>query len=204
MTRFEQLREVLDTLSDGSHYLFSLEELSSIFPELERSALKNLISRSTRKGILERVCNGVYINPRAPFHSGYLLYHTASMLRASSFSYLSMESVLSDAGIISQIPISWICLMTSGRSYTFDCGRWGRIEFIHTKKQPAVLIDQISYDSTIRLWRASVHLALQDMKDAGRSMDLVDWEVLEETEDYLNTSIPSSSKTKSGPQATSQ
>jgi predicted transcriptional regulator of viral defense system len=185
MTRFEQLRKILDTLSDESHYLFSLEYLSSIFSELDKPALKNLVSRSARKEIIERICSGVYLNPRAPFHPGYLLYHTAALLRASCFSYLSMESVLSDAGIISQVPISWISLMTSGRSYTFDCGKWGTIEFVHTKKKPATLVDQISYDSTIRLWRASVPLAVQDMKDAGRPLDLIDWGALEEKYEFI-------------------
>jgi hypothetical protein len=180
MTRYEELKEILETLSDGRGYLFTLEDLSSAFPGMNRDGIKNLMSRSVQKGILERVCSGIYLNPRAPFEPGYVLYHTAAKLRASCFTYLSLETVLSEAGIISQMPISWISLMTSGRSYTFDCGKWGSIEYIHTKKSPASLANQLSYDSRKRLWRASVQLALQDMRSAGRSLDLIDMEALED------------------------
>lgn len=152
---------------------------------MDRAAVRNLASRSAKKGILERICGGIYLNPRAPFSAGYLLYHTAALLRVSCFTYLNMESVLSDAGIISQTPISWIILMTSGRSYTFECGRWGTIEFIHTEKTPAALAEHLSYDAARRLWRASVQLALQDMKTAGRPLDLVSREALEEYDESV-------------------
>ena len=185
MTTYERLRELLDAFSDENHYLFTLQDLSTAFPDMDRAAIRNLASRSAKKGILERICGGIYLNPRGVFPAGYLLYHTAALLRASCFTYLSMESVLSDAGIISQIPISWISLMTSGRSYTFECGTWGAIEFIHTKKKPASLADHLSYDAARRLWRASVQLALQDMKAAGRPLDLISQEALEEYDEFI-------------------
>ena len=54
--------------------------------------------------------------PEVHYPSDLVLYHAAARLRADALCYLSLESVLSDAGVISQIPINWITLMTSGRS----------------------------------------------------------------------------------------
>jgi hypothetical protein len=82
--------------------------------------------------------------------------------------------VLSDAGIISQVPLRWITLMTSGRSGKISCGRFGTIEFIHTAKSPQRLAKDLHYDPRCRLWRASVPLALADMKAARRNMELVE------------------------------
>jgi hypothetical protein len=65
-----------------------------------------------------------------------ILYHSAAKLRAGEFNYLSLETVLSDAGAISQIPMNWITIISSGRSNIIDCGAFGKIEFIHTTTSP--------------------------------------------------------------------
>ncbi|HPB75684.1 MAG TPA: hypothetical protein PLY96_10585, partial [Chromatiaceae bacterium] len=92
----------------------------------------------------------------------------------------SLESALSDAGLISQIPMNRVTLMSSGRSVTLSCGRYGTIEFVHTKKGPAELADQLVYDPCCHLWRATVALALRDMKAARRDLDLVQEEVADD------------------------
>jgi hypothetical protein len=91
-----------------------------------------------------------------------------------------LETALSDAGVISQVPINWITLMSSGRSHVVDCGDFGHIEFIHTERKPSDLADQLTYDVDRHLWRASLPLALRDMKATRRSLDLVDQEALHE------------------------
>jgi hypothetical protein len=91
-----------------------------------------------------------------------------------------LESALSDAGVISQIPMNWITLMSSGRSSIIDCGSFGHIEFVHTRKPPDSVAAQVSDDPRCRLWRASVVLALRDMALTRRSTDLVDWEAARE------------------------
>lgn len=138
------------------------------------------MSRSVKDGLLVRVCRGIYLNPRVEYPRGLVLYHTAAKLRAGDFNYLSLETVLSESGVISQVPIAWISLMTSGRTYTVECGEFGTIEFIHTKKHPDDIADRLIYDSRYRLWRARVDLALEDMRSTGRSMDLIDWRLADE------------------------
>ena len=143
-------------------------------------ALKTLVSRAEKGGLLKRVCRGLYLYPLVSYPKGLLLHHAAARLRAGEFNYISLESALSDAGVISQIPMNWITLISSGRTHIVNCGNFGRIEFIHTKRSPGSLSDYLTYDSRCHLWRASVALAIKDMKITGRSTDLIDWEAVNE------------------------
>jgi hypothetical protein len=76
--------------------------------------------------------------------------------------------------------MSRITLMSSGRSNVISCGTYGDIEWIHTSKKAEELAAELSYDSRVQLWRASVELALQDMKDTRRDSGLIDWEAAHE------------------------
>lgn len=180
MQPIRHLAKILDDLADAQHHLFTLADLQGALPGYSSGALRALASRAERSGVLRRVCRGLYLYPRASYDGGLLLYHAAARLRAAEFNYISLESALSDAGVISQIPMNWVTLMSSGRSQIMSCGDFGTIEFIHTAKQAANLIGQITYDSACRLWRASVALAIRDMKAAKRSLALIDWEAANE------------------------
>jgi hypothetical protein len=83
--------------------------------------------------------------------------------------------------VISQIPINWISLMTSGRSHVVNCGDYGRIEFVHTTQRPNEVAGELAWDREKHLWRASVKQALRDMRATRRpSRDLIDEEVARE------------------------
>lgn len=180
MQAIEQLKNTLEIMPDHPEgYFFTLADLRATLPELSSGAFKTLLSRATKKNLLKRVCRGIYTDTNNK-PTGLELYHIAARLRAHEFNYISLESVLSDAGVISQIPLQWITLMSSGRSQIIDCGDMGRIEFIHTKKKPANLVDQLDYDKRHHLWRATVKLALEDMKHTQRNLDLIDWSVVDE------------------------
>ncbi len=180
MQPIKYLRRMLADLAGPERYLFTLADLHCLFPGHSEGALKALLRRSVKDGLLRRVCHGLYLFPGVDYDAGHLLYHVAGRLRAHCFNYLSLESVLSDAGIISQVPINWITVMSSGRSQTIDCRDFGHIEFIHTKKKPAALAGELIYDRQCRLWRASVALALRDMRLTRRNADLINWEAVHE------------------------
>ncbi len=180
MQPIKQLNHIISELANEEHYLFSLNDLRGASPEQTQGAFKALISRAVKDGLLRRVCRGLYFYPKVSYESGLILYHAATRLRAHEFNYISLESVLSDAGVISQVPMHWITLMSSGRSNIIKCGAWGHIEFIHTKNSPASLVCQLTYDSRCHLWRASVTQAIKDMKRTRRSTDLIDWEFAHE------------------------
>jgi predicted transcriptional regulator of viral defense system len=180
MQPIKQLAEVLGDLADREHYLFSLHDLEAVMPQLSAEAVNAVLGRATKNNLLKRVCRRLYLYPKVNYPAGLVLYHAAARLRANEFNYISLESALSAAGVISQIPMNWITIMSTGRTYTVDCGEFGHIEFIHTKKKLNYLAMQVNYDPDCHLWRASVSQALQDMESTRRSTDLVDWEVVRE------------------------
>ena len=174
----KQLTQVIRTLADREHCVFATSDLAAAVPACGQLAV--LLSRATKAGLLKRVCRGIYLYPVPNYLAGHLLFHTAARLRAGEFNYISLETVLSDAGVISQVPINWISLMTSGRSHVVDCGDHGHIEFVHTAQRPDDVSDELIYDPERHLWRASVSQALRDMKATRRSMELVDEEAARE------------------------
>lgn len=181
MGSIKLLQNTLESICDSDHYLFTVSDFYSIFPSLSVNAFKTLLSRAQIEGFLKRICRGIYIYDRVVYPRGLELFHTASRLRAEHFNYISLETVLSNEGIISQIPINRITLMSSGRSSIINCGALGSIEFIHTKKKPGSIAGRLVYDLSCRLWRANRELALEDIKAVGRNLDLIDWEAVHDT-----------------------
>lgn len=173
------LRE-LRKLEGASSRVFALTDLRALLPGHSEGAFKSVITRLEKRGELIRVCRGIYIFFESDLHGGNLLGRVAARLRAGHFNYLSLETVLSDAGVISQVPMSRITVMSSGRSNTISCGRYGSIEFVHTAKNPEDLVSSLSYDAEHQLWRASIALALQDMSNTHRDTGLINWEVADE------------------------
>ena len=169
-----KLRDTLAALADRDHCLFTASDLAAAVPDCRQLPL--LLSRAVKAGILQRVCKGVYLYPIRDYPRGNLLFHAAARLRAGECNYISLETALSDAGLISQVPINWITLMSSGRSHVVDCGAFGNIEFVHTARQAGDLAGELTYDATCHLWRASTNLALRDMRATRRSLDLVKME----------------------------
>ena len=178
MQPLRQLERTLRSLADRERCVFAPSDLAAAVPQCGQLAV--LLSRATKAGLLRRVCRGIYLYPVADYPTGHLLFHAAARLRAGEFNYMSLETVLSDAGVISQVPFNWISLMTSGRSHVVDCGDFGHIEFVHTAQGPDAVSGELIYDPERHLWRASVRQAMRDMKATRRSMELVDEEVLRE------------------------
>lgn len=172
--------EILSSLADRDHYLFTLRDMSAAMPECSNEVFKVMVSRATRNGSLRRLCRNLYLYEKVDYPRDLVLYHAAARLRAHCFTYLSLETVLSDAGVISQIPLNWITLMSSGREGLIECTGFGTIEFIHTERKPSQAAPELSWDFRCRLWRATPRLALVDMRTTRRPLDLVDMDALNE------------------------
>lgn len=135
MQPIKQLANALASLADSDRYLFTLSDLKCVLPEHSQGAFKALLSRSVKTGLLQRICYGLYQYPPVAQNTGLILFHAAAKLRAHCFNYLSLETVLSDAGIVSQIPMNWITLMSSCRSQTHQLQRiWSYRIHSHQKK----------------------------------------------------------------------
>lgn len=164
----------------NEHYLFLLKDFRALLPDLSDSAFKTLLSRAVGQKYLIRVCRGLYLYRNAMPLDGLLLFHAAALLRAEAFNYISLETALSDVGVISQVPMQWITIMSSGCSAIISCGEFGTIEFVHTSQKPTDIMNELSYDTRCGLWRASVALAIRDMKATRRNTDLIDWDMVHE------------------------
>ena len=180
MQNIDLLQNHLERLANKDNYIFSRTSFSVLFPNLSKSALLMLLSRAVKKGILVRMCKGYYLYPKADYQKGFELYRLATLLRKDNLCYLSLESILSEAGIISQIPINTLTLMTNGRRGKINCGSFGLIEFIHTKKDINSITKELTYDEKYQIWKASPRQAYQDMLDTKRPLDLIDKESLNE------------------------
>jgi hypothetical protein len=180
MQSIKILIQWFDEHASANHYLFVNRDFVVLFPMLDQGGLKTLLHRAVRAGYLERVCRGLYAYKPHKFSNGLLLFHAAAYLRSDDFNYISLETALSDMGVISQIPINYISIMSSGRSSKINCGRFGLIEFVHTEQKPADLVELLVYDDDCKMWRALVSLAIRDMKKTRRNLDLIDWDVVDE------------------------
>ena len=173
MTNIRIIEQGLQLLSSEQRYLYSTADLRVLMPDLSEEAFKSLIHRLCKVGILQRLVKDIFLYSAVSINHGDILFHVASKLRDNHFNYLSLETVLSRAGMISQVPVQWISLMSSGRSYTLTVKGFGTIEFVHTKKKPSQVMKQLHYDHNLRLWVGNTELALQDMKHTHRNMELV-------------------------------
>lgn len=166
--------------TNQDHYLFATQDFRNLMSELSDESFKMLLSRAVKSGILTKVCRSVFLYKKALRNDGLLLFHVIPVLRPFEFNYISLETVLSDSGVISQIPLNCITVMTSGRTNKIACGEFGTIEFIHTSRSIYDVMEHLSYDSRCGMWRASVKLALWDMKVTRRNCDLIDWDLANE------------------------
>ncbi len=180
MQPITKLQNGLNKIPKRTERVFALTDLRVLLPKHSLNAFKSVITRFERRGGLTRICRGIYVMPDCTLRGSELLWRVAATLRAGQLNYLSLETVLSDAGVISQIPMNRIMLMSSGRSSIISCGTYGSIEFIHTNKNAKDLAKNLSYDTQSQLWRASIQLALTDMKNTRRDTGLINQEIANE------------------------
>lgn len=175
MQPLQRLENWLRTSGTREHgQLYPAHAFRSLFPGMSSGAYRALLYRAQRRGVLERVCQGVYQYTGNPDTSGLILFHAAALLRARNFNYISLETVLSEAGVISQMPLAWVTIVSTGRSAEVECGQYGTIEFVHTERPMSDVIDQLHYVPERHLYMASPELALADMHRFQRStLDLV-------------------------------
>ncbi|WP_248885663.1 type IV toxin-antitoxin system AbiEi family antitoxin [Acidithiobacillus acidisediminis] len=158
---------------------FSKGDLEKIFPEDEKTLEKGL-QRMCRDGLLARSARGVYVfAPAIPRYRGWLIEHIAKKLRPSDFNYVSLESILSEYGVISQIPMDRLTVMTTGAKGEHTTP-FGTIEFTHTKRSIPDLLDRTIIVPGRPLRIAKKTFAVKDLLRVGRNTGLIDWEEVQD------------------------
>lgn len=173
MTKSERLIALFaDTVKAGGG-IHTTAELAAMLGERPTTALTKLLSDSVKKGLLRRVAKGLYESRITPPEGTTAIYKIAKKLRPGVISYVSLESQLSASGLISQLPIDRLTLVTKGRSGVFKTP-YGVIEFTHSKKKLSHIAAQLTFDPSIQMYRATDQQALADLKDCNRNLGLLE------------------------------
>ncbi|MBO9428702.1 hypothetical protein [Sulfitobacter sp. R18_1] len=162
----------------GKH-VYSLADLRMLFPEDNQRTLNDTCRRLIEGGALERAANGVFVFTYATSLNTDLLERIANTIRRGEYNYLSLESVLSSHGVISQITQGYITMMTTGREGLFTTS-YGTIEFTHTARSAAEIVERTIWSKERPFRTAPVEMAYEDLKRVNRNLHLVSLDELEE------------------------
>ncbi|MCC2666326.1 MAG: hypothetical protein K0R24_1097 [Gammaproteobacteria bacterium] len=153
-------------------FVFSKQDMRKLFPEDTPKTLEAGLNRLVQSGLLARACKGVYVNPYAKSMDSYTIEHIAKVLRRGKYSYVSLESALSEYGLISQIPIDRLTIMTTGREGLYKTS-YGMIEFTHTKRSVIDILNSFQKIKGRPLRVATQKAAVRDLKRVGRNINLL-------------------------------
>ena len=167
----------LNELDHKGRYVFHHRDLAKVFFEDSERAFNAGLNRLVKHRIIERVARGVYVYELSKNkNSSRTIELIAKTLRRGEYNYVSLESALSERGIISQILIDRLTIMTTGRKGEYKT-KYGVIEFTHTKRPVSDILDNvINTDRPLRI--ATALAAFRDLKRVGRNVGMVDQEAL--------------------------
>ena len=185
----QELLAELDKFDSEGVWLFTPEMFAALFPQETMKTLLASLNRHVKSGLLKKVKKGLYANDRAKCTPSRKLEALVPFLRPRAINYVSQESRLAELGVISQMPMNHLTLMTTGRSQTFKTA-YGTIEFTHTSRRPKSILEDAVTDQAAGLLQATPERALKDLKRAGRNVNLVDFELYKE----LNSEIEANSQ----------
>ncbi|WP_447927951.1 type IV toxin-antitoxin system AbiEi family antitoxin [Vreelandella sp. EE27] len=166
----------LAAFDQRGRYVFSTRDMTKVFPGESARALEATVKRLVEAGILERPSKGVYVYALSKHKGPNTLELIAKTLRRGEYSYISLESALSEYGIISQIPVGRLTVMTTGRKGEYKTP-YGVIEFTHTKRAVSDILSSIK-ERRRPLKVAARSTALRDLKRVGRNTHLIDEDAL--------------------------
>jgi hypothetical protein len=170
------LNERLAKADAAGVWAFTLPSFSVLMGGVEPAYLKLMMKRLSDQGVLVRAARGIYVNPHARSLPADVRRGLLRFLRPREITYVSLESKLSEAGVISQIATALTCMTTGapGRLET----PWGAVEFTHTDRNIDVGTDVVAHDDGTL--EATIRTAVRDLRRVGRNVNLIDEETLAE------------------------
>lgn len=167
MDKFSLLnRKTTTACNDGHSGLFTTSDLALLMERQYDDAFRSFVAKACKNKVIKRVSKGIYINSLAPPNPRTAVYRIISLLRFKHCNYISLESQLSSLGLISQVMMGHVTVMTNGRSGKFVTD-YGVIEFTHTMRSSKELSDDLYYDPDIGMFRAKEKRAIADLKKSG-------------------------------------
>lgn len=174
MKKLEAIR-VLREFDKKGKYVFTKHDMAKLFPHDSPKALNVSLNRLVKARLIKRAFNGIYVNDHAQCFDSYTIEHIAKALRRNEYNYVSLESILSEYGIISQIPLDRLTVMTTGRKGIYKT-IYGVIEFTHTKRSIINILDHVQRIKGRPLRIATKEAAVRDLKRVGRNLHLLQQE----------------------------
>jgi hypothetical protein len=168
------LMEKLAEVDRNGVWAFTPATFSALLGNLDPGYLKLMLKRLADQGVLIRAARGVYVNPYARSAPADVRAGLIRFLRPRELSYVSLESKLSEAGVISQVTTALTC-MTTGSPGHFETP-WGSIEFTHTERNVELGINVHPRDDGVL--EATVERAARDLRRVGRNTGLIDKDTL--------------------------
>jgi len=173
MSKLRTLIEETVRAKNAGHFgIFTAADLALMLDERPSPTFIKFLAKAATNSSLERVARGLYINSVAPPNSTGVLEKIASLLHKRHFIYVSLETELSRIGVISQVPIRRLTMMTTGRSGEHKT-KYGIIEFTHTKRSLDSLNEGVYYDIESRVFRATKEQAMIDLRRVGRNIHMI-------------------------------
>jgi hypothetical protein len=173
MKRRDLIRK-LDQADSTGVWAFTPASFSALMEGVDPGYLKLRMKRLSDQDVLIRAARGIYVNPTARSIPADVRRHLVRFLRPREISYVSLESRLSEAGVISQIATTLTC-MTTGSPGRFETP-WGAVEFTHTDRKIEIGTDVVVLDDG--MLEATIRTAVRDLRRVGRNLALVDEEIL--------------------------
>ena len=174
------LQAMLNTAERNGLFLFATNDFRKFFPEESPKSLEKSLARMVTSQALSQPCKGLYLNPQYAARSpGNILEYVARKLRSASLCYVSLESMLSEYGVISQVPMGRLTVMTTGAPGEFHT-LYGIIEFTHTKRSVPDILKRTFYTPERPLRRAYKKAAAQDLRRVGRNVEMMDLDELDD------------------------
>ena len=157
---------------------FSSTSLGTLFDETGptlRSTIRSLVNA----GILVRVARNLYHYAFSTQSTAHLAEEAAVFLRRGHYCFESLESAASKWGIISQVPIGRITVMTTGREGTFETP-FGTVEFVHTSAAPDEIFENTVERPGCPLPIATKRYTAKNLRTCRRSVHLIDWKEVDD------------------------
>jgi predicted transcriptional regulator of viral defense system len=171
MKKIDLIRGLSD-LDRRGIFVLAKRDLEKMFPHEAEKAMEKSLQRMVVDGLLVRAAKGVYVNPAASSRHSRVIEVVAQALRPGCFSYVSLESMLSEYGVISQMPIDRITVMTTGRDGVYRTP-YGTIEFKHTKRRVVDIIESTEVVKGRPLRIATREAAIRDLRRVGRNISML-------------------------------
>ncbi|UXH78616.1 hypothetical protein N4261_01355 [Roseateles amylovorans] len=155
----------------GIHVL-AHRDIEKLFPDEGEKAMEKSLQRMVIDGVLVRAARGLFVNPAAKSKNRWIAEEVAKALRPGCLSYVSLESILSEYGAISQIPVDRLTVMTTGRRGVHNTP-FGTIEFTHTQRARSDILEHTLAPPGRPLRIATRNTAIRDLRRVGRNTNLV-------------------------------